>query len=531
MAYDTTLAETLTPAPRAPELPECLKRDRLNAGYFAQMTAVQFAAVVALAVIFLWTSLHKLNHTDLWGHLDLGRWMVRHQALPAIDPFAASPSAMPFIPSAWLSQVLGFLTIDTLGLEGLVLGHALLATLACGAMMLAIRARGVTLCWAIAGGAAYYLLSLPIVGTIRPQLFGMLGAPLALLALAQLPRSRAPLVWLPLLFCAWANLHGSFAMGLAMLVLGAVGVTGQVLGERRSLRAAVSDVVTVRMWAAVGLCLLAASLNPSGPKLLAMVLGFGQNATLASISEWRSLPLASISGGLFFTSLIVGGVCLRFSQRRWEMSDLLLLALFGLATLGAMRMLAWWAAVWPFAILPYAVSAWQTRFGSADDEAAPPANAMRTVLALGVVFMTLLLSPATNNLLLGRERGIGAVASSGTPIYVADEIARRGLKGNFYSPMDWADYIVWEQPDGLRPLVYSHVHLLAPEAWTDYQQIDAGAPDWITIADKHRLRYLVIGKQRSPTLARSVVTYAGQRQSRAAIIYQDQHALLVELQR
>ena len=35
----------------------------------------------------------------------------------------------------------------------------------------------------------------------------------ALWAITQLPRRRHPLVWLPLLFALWANLHGSFLVG------------------------------------------------------------------------------------------------------------------------------------------------------------------------------------------------------------------------------------------------------------------------------------------------------------------------------
>ncbi len=528
MAYDTTLLEALPPTSPPAELPECLKRDRLNAGYFAQFTAAQLGLVIALSVIFLWTSLHKLNHTDLWGHLDFGRWIAQHHSLPAIDPFAATPSNIPFVPSAWLAQLLGYFTIETFGLDGLVLAHAALATMACGFMVAAIRSRGLALGWAVAGGVAYYLLALPIVGTIRPQLFGMVGVPLALLAIGQLQKSRWPLVWLPLAFLLWANLHGSFVMGLAVLGICAVGQTWSVFGEKRHLRATLSDLSVVRLWSAFGLALLGASLNPLGPQLFINVLGFGQHAALADISEWRSLSLSSMTFGLFAVSTVLAILSFKFSQRRWELSDLLLLAVFGLATISAMRMLAWWAAIWPWAVLPYAVSAWQAKFGSSGEPAAPP-HAMRTLLAVGFVFMTLLIAPPSNQMILGRERGIGAVASSGTPLYIADEIARRKLQGAFYAPMDWADYLVWKQPEGFRPLAYSHVHLLAPGVWSDFQQLSAGSPDWLRLADAHQLRYLVISKERNKPLAGAVVQYTGQKSSRATILYQDQHSLLVEL--
>lgn len=526
MAYDTTLLETVPPATAPSTLPACLKRDRLNAGWFAQFSGAQLGMVIALSAMFLWTSMHRLHHTDLWGHLNFGRWIAEHRSLPAVDPFAASPSSIAYSPSAWLSQLLGYLTVEYAGLEGLVLAHAVLLTLACAAMMAAIRARGVTLAWAVAGGVAYYLLALPIVGTIRPQLFGMVGAPLTLLAVAQLNRSRWPLLWLPVTYLLWANLHGSFVMGLVMLGICAAGYSWSVFGEKRSLKDTLADLTVVRLWAAVGLALVGASLNPLGPQLFANVLGFGGHAALADISEWRSTSVSSMTFGLFAVSTVVACACFKFSERRWELSDLLLLVVFGLATMSAMRMLVWWSVVWPFAVIPYAASAWQTRVGA--PEASPPPNAMRTVLALGFVFMTLLISPPTNNLILGKQRGIGAAASTETPIYVADEIARRQLQGNFYSPMDWADYLVWQQPHGLRPLAYTHVHLLSPAAWKDFQHLAAGQ-DWLKIADAHRLRYLVVSKQRNQALAGAVLKDSRRKDARATVLYQDQHSLLVEL--
>jgi hypothetical protein len=192
-----------------------------------------------------------------------------------------------------------------------------------------------------------------------------------------------------------------------------------------------------------------------------------------------------------------------------------------------MRMLAWWAAVWPWVVVPYAVAAWESRVGR--EETAAPANPMRTVIALGFVFMTLLMSPPTNRLILGHPRGVAAAASPETPIYIADEINRRNLQGTFYAPLDWADYIIWSQPEGLRPLVYSHVHQASPAAWQAQQELSAGSPDWLKIADEQALRYLVISKEKNRPLAGQVMRYSREKQSRAIVLYQDQRSLLVRV--
>ncbi|HTN74984.1 MAG TPA: hypothetical protein VL096_07045, partial [Pirellulaceae bacterium] len=123
------------------------------------------------------------------------------------------------------------------------------------------------------------------------------------------------------------------------------------------------------------------------------------------------------------------------------------------------------------------------------------------------------------------ERGLGQVTGNDTPIHVGDEIARRKLQGAFLAPMDWADYFVWVQPDNFRPLVYSHVHLLEPATWNDYQQLSAGSADWLAIADRHQLKYLVLSRARQRQLIGSVL----KNPARARVLYQDQKSVLVEL--
>src|SRR6187402_1372663 len=89
-------------------IPECIMRDNLTSPYFPNTSKAVLWAVIALCTIFSLTSFNRLNHTDLWGHLNFGRWMAEHHALPTTDPFAAEPTTQPMLHSAWLSQLLGY---------------------------------------------------------------------------------------------------------------------------------------------------------------------------------------------------------------------------------------------------------------------------------------------------------------------------------------------------------------------------------------------------------------------------------------
>lgn len=518
-------ASSLSSEPSA-TLPACITRDNLTSAYFPNTTAATLHAVIALCAIFALASFNRLNHTDLWGHLNFGRWIAQHAALPAADPFAAQPAGQPMLHSAWLAQLVGFEVQRAFGNEGLVLGHALLVAAAAGVLMLAVVRRGAPAAWAWVAGAALFVVDLPIQGTIRPQLFGQLGAALVLLAAAELPSRRHPLVWLPLVAALWANLHGSVLIGLAILGCVAIGVSVRVLREHGR-----DFSHLVRTWLAVALATLGACCGPHGPLLLVRTVFFGEHAALSSITEWQAASPASLTGMLLVGSLAVTVVLVRLSPRKWELHELLILALFALVTFSAIRMLAWWAIVWPWVAVPHAAAAWQAYRDRHQVRQLPSNNgtSMQTVLAMGVVFMTLLIAPPSFAVVTGQSRGEGKILAGDTPLYLADELARRGLAGKVAAPMDWADYLVWKTDGRLRPLVYSHVHLTDPQTWHDYEAIFRGDQAWLDLLHARQIRYLAVSRQRTPQLAKLVTLENRSPQPRLRIIYQDQRCLLAEL--
>ena len=492
--------------------------------YFPETTVAALAAVIALCLVFLLTSLHRLNHTDLWGHLCYGR-LIMSQGLPSSDPFSAETAlpAADFVNVPWLAQIAGFLTWKWLGYEGLVLGHATLAALSSGLLMWAIRLRGVELRFAILGTVLSYMVALPQVGTIRPQLFGTVAFPLVLAATSLVPQRRHPCLWLPLLFVVWANLHGSFALGLAALGICALGDSWDAWREK-GWAAALADTRTRHRWLLAVACGVAACVNPLGPFLLWKVACFGFSPALENITEWQPLVIKSLGGALFFLSVLLTAWILRRSQRRLNTYEVLLLFVFALLALLSMRMLAWWALIWPWVVMcrvPRRLTS-----TSVPDQNYPVAsrNTMRTLFALACVFVTLLWSPPSQAIISGQQRGIGAITVDNTPLYVADRIAQQGDKGNLICPLDWADYILWKSGISLRPLVYSHVHLVSQHVWDDYLLILSGDPNWLSLVDHYQLNYLLLSRERNQMLRRSI-----EHHPRAEIIYQDQRSLLVRM--
>lgn len=518
---------------QAPAIPECITRDRLTSPYWPNLSVAGLVSVVVLGVVFLFTSFNRLNHTDLWGHVNFGRWIAEHQALPATDPFAAAPSEIPALHGAWLSQALGYEIQAAFGNEVLVLGHAILMTLTAAVLMLALYRRGTPALWAALAGLVFLLLDLPIAGTIRPQLFGQLGIALFLLGIAVLPQRRDPLLWLPAVAAVWANLHGSILMGIAVLGIHMLSAAHDAIRRTGSVAQTLKDHSLQRAIMALGLVLAVGCLNPHGPALYLRIAGFSDHPALAAISEWRALSLYSLTGVLVAVSLIATAVAWKYSQRPWQASDVLLLLVFGVALFPAIRMLAWWALVWPFVVWPHLASAWHVVWEPAEkqhfDMEADQPTAMRTLMAVGFVFMAFIVAPPTFSLLSGRTRGEGAILVTDTPIYVTDEILRRGLTGTIAAPLDWADFLLWKTDGALKPLVHGHVHLSSPAAWRAQETIFRAGDGWLATLRNQKLQYVLVPRRRYPALAKQVLTADRSGKGELRIIYQDQRCLMAEI--
>src|ERR1019366_4771230 len=108
------------------------------------------------------------------------------------------------------------------GLRGVELLAALAIALAvAGSTALALRL-GANF-FAAAGCAALLMVVTSVHWLARPHVFGWLFA-LAFLAVAELHRPGKKMLWmLPLLGLLWANMHGSFLLGPAILLIYAVG--------------------------------------------------------------------------------------------------------------------------------------------------------------------------------------------------------------------------------------------------------------------------------------------------------------------
>ena len=156
-----------------------------------------------------------------------------------------------------------------------------------------------------------------------------------------------------LLFAVWANLHGSFMLGLVVLACHAAARAVEIGWRTGSLKAVVADRPVQRRTLLAEFALVASLLNPYGVGLLIENVRLLGDANLRAMPQWAPLSLPTLSGVMFLTSFGLLAVVLRHSRRQVGPADVLLLTAFTAAAIPTSLMLSWYAIVFVFVMMPH----------------------------------------------------------------------------------------------------------------------------------------------------------------------------------
>lgn len=378
--------------------------------------------VGACAVLF-----HQAMRTGLAGdvyfHLAAGDWMLAHHAVIRSDVFSYTVRGKP-----WLADEWGF----EYGLAWAVrhvgpVSYWLLSAGSCSAAVLVGAAT-----WRRNGAGWLWTAVLSCLSTagllvglaVRPQDPSYLFFSVELLVLALARRRAAWLVALPPLLLLWANVHGSFLLGLALVGLE---LLWSVLPASHG-RLSVSTRLPVRPVALALLASLAATLaNPHGAALLAYAAHVSSSGQLSSlIEEWQSPNFHDLYYlGLVALPLLYLLGTLGLSERRLALEDLVVACGLLVATLHAVR------------FLPYLVLAWCAVLSRATPLRS---ETIRPSLLTGPFAVVL-----AGALLAGHHLPAGAPlrgdSESATPVDAVAYLEHR--PGRVFATYWWGDYLTY----------------------------------------------------------------------------------------
>ncbi|MGD0640503.1 MAG: hypothetical protein ABSC22_07130 [Roseiarcus sp.] len=236
--------------------------------------------LIALAVFALAAfSPAVLNDGDTWSHIATGQWILQHGDIPRADPFSFTFAGAPWTAHEWLSEVLFALAYRVAGWNGVTLLTGAAAGLA--TFVMANRAArdlsGIPLLVVAALSASLIAPSL----LARPHILALPALALWCEGLMRASEgARPPSLRLLALMALWANLHGGFAFGLALIAPFGLEAWLAAPQERRP---AVLGIWGLFALTSVG----AATLTPFAVAGLVFPFKLLGVAHLANIGEWR----------------------------------------------------------------------------------------------------------------------------------------------------------------------------------------------------------------------------------------------------
>jgi hypothetical protein len=286
----------------------CLSFPCLIAGIFAAMVYAMIPRSIA--------------DPDLWWHLRNAQYQVHFHRFLTKDLYSFTAAGAPWMDHEWLAELPFYLGWHALGERGVfAVTVVAIEGIMLGVFYLAYR-RSCSV-----GAAALVSIVAAMLATVsfgpRTLLFGWLCLVVELIVLERF-HSNPRVAWaLPPLFLLWINTHGSWLIGIVVLVAFAV------CGSIRFVSGAIENIPWSRthtrtLIRAIAFSTIALFANPYGWRLVPYPfnMAFHQALNIANVEEWHSLDLRSFRGRLFLVSLTALFLSQLLRRRRWTLDEL-----------------------------------------------------------------------------------------------------------------------------------------------------------------------------------------------------------------
>jgi hypothetical protein len=421
---------------------------------------------------FLFAS-RPISDEDFWFHLKTGQYIFATGSIPRTELFSFTFPGIPWVAHGWLSGVMFYAVYSVAGLKPLIFIFALLTAIA---FWIAFKRANSHPFFA---GLALLLAvwtALPNLG-VRPRVFTILLASIYLALLGRFARGvKERAIWLlvPLL-ALWANLHGGFFIGLALIALTAVGMVvdrwAGVLEEPESLRSRLRTLALV-----FGACVLAGLVNPYGIKLyMAPIIVLRSPVFQNVVDDWLSPNFHLPSGRPLLLLILLTTAVLALVPRRPKPSEVLLFLATLYATLKTQRNAVILALVSAPLLATY-FQIWfaSTRFGRSFGSTRSGWNP-RFALLVGIGLLMPLIALAVR--LKSTAYGTTTQEIINVPVNAVEYMKQNGISGNtFTAPNVWGAYVFWATPNNP---VYIDGRDVYPDTFVkEFVEITRGLKDW-----------------------------------------------------
>jgi hypothetical protein len=251
-------------------------------------------------LFFLYLGDTLLQDSDSFWQIRIGQWILDHHAMPTTDFYSFTRPGDYWISTSWLSQVVYAWSYAHWDWAGPVILTAIAVAVSAAIFACLLDAhlqtpRSVLFAMLAMLLALHHILARPHIMAL-PVMIAWVG-----ILMSAADRKTAPSWWALPLMALWANLHGGFVLGLALI--GPIALEAVwTLDNARQLR-------LMLRWFLFGVAaLLAACVTPYGWRTLlgaTSILNLGE--LLSVISEWMPANFSSFSA---FEGALLGLIAL-----------------------------------------------------------------------------------------------------------------------------------------------------------------------------------------------------------------------------
>jgi hypothetical protein len=370
---------------------------------------------------------------DVWWHIKVGQDLLRTHHWPTTDPYSFTAAGTPWIAYEWLGDVaIGF--VGKFGLQALeafliLLGGAIATALYYYASLCAKNSK--------AGFASAAIVSIFAVENfnLRPQMFGSLFLVITLIVVEHFRQGRPKALWiLPPLFLIWINAHGSWIIGVGIiLVTLAAGLFNFSVGSIEAIRWTEKQRIHLELALLGSLAVI--PLTPYGTQLATYPLLTASSIPLnvENVVEWRPMPFNALLGKLFL-AVVVGAFVLqalyhfKFRLQQWVLG-------IGGAVMACLhvRFVLLFA---PFfsPILAIMLVPWLDRYHREKDK-----FVLNAVLMAGTVFAMVWYFPTRSEL--------EHVVETGFPVRAVNFLHSHQLQGPLFNNYAYGGYLIGNLPE------------------------------------------------------------------------------------
>jgi hypothetical protein len=427
--------------------------------------------LAALWVKAIYPASSGIADTDFYWHITYGQWMIEHRMLPPGDSFSWTFQNAPYQLTQWLGELLMGVAYNSGGLTGTKMMSVLLAAITIG---FAWRGAARYVHTSLALGLAFVANLVQLVTPMRPQLFSFaLLAVFTYLIVSWLETGRRRyLLAFPPLMALWVNLHGGFVVGLALIGLLAVGLTGEAI-LKNCVRSELHRLALA--WLTVVASTAATLLNPYGIKALTTVLMIGGLRSSSVISEWMPVNLTTELGWFYLLNLVPFVAIMAVSGIRPRLTHGLIAGFFLVFGILANRQVAMCAAV-----MAPLLAALLSRTPNYEKMASSLSNPSRP-LAHGLIAAALIASfPAI------AAKGDGTWAATMNlqyPVKATDFLIEHGLDKRVLSDTLEASYLIHRR---VPVFIDGRMDLYRDSFFFTWYLASRGAPGWENILEQHQ---------------------------------------------